>query len=74
MDLVALETSSGKRVYSFLSVAWGLISDVDIESEKYRSVGNFRFTIGALIRIVGRYTMLEKKLPEGHCVLVESER
>ena len=55
MDLVALETGSGKRLYSFLSVTWGLISDVDIESEKFRSVGNFRFTIGALVRIVGKY-------------------
>lgn len=52
MDLIAVETSSGKRLYSFLSVAWGIVSDVDIESEKYRSMGNTRFTVGVVSRII----------------------
>lgn len=63
MDLVALELESGKRIYSFLSVAWGLTSDVDIESEKYRRVGNFRFTIGAIVRILGMSAQRSKNLP-----------
>lgn len=54
MDLVAVDLSNGQRLYSFLSVGWGMIADVDIESEKYRSLGNFRFTLGAVIRIVGK--------------------
>ena len=53
MDLVAIDTGSGKRLYSFLSVGWALISDVDIESEKYRSLGGARFTVGAFVRILG---------------------
>lgn len=53
MDLVAVDLASGKRLYSFLSMGWGMIADVDIESEKYRSLGNTRFTLGAVIRIVG---------------------
>lgn len=52
MDLVAVDTQQG-RLYSFLSVAWGIVSDVDIESEKYRNLGNARFTVGALVRILG---------------------
>lgn len=51
MDLVAVDTLDG-RVYSFLSVTWGIIADVDIESESYRSLGNMRFTIGAIARIL----------------------
>ncbi|ELT99919.1 hypothetical protein CAPTEDRAFT_126517 [Capitella teleta] len=52
MDIVAVDTVSGKRLYSFLSVAWGLTSDVDIESERYRSMGGARFTVGAMARII----------------------
>ena len=54
LDLVAVDIASGARVYSFLSVTWGLISDIDIESERFRNMGNFRFTVGALIRISGK--------------------
>ena len=53
MDLVAVDTSK-KRLYSFLSVAWGIIADVDIESERYRRLGNARFTVGAVVRIVSK--------------------
>ena len=55
MDLVAIDTSSGQRLYSFLSVGWGLMSDVDIESEKYRSMGNARFTFMAIVKIASLY-------------------
>ena len=54
MDLVAVDTWGGRRVFSFLSVTWGIIADVDIESEKYRRLGPVRFTIGALVRIVSK--------------------
>ena len=53
MDLVAIDTSTGQRLYSFLSVGWGLIADVDIDSEKYRSIGNARFALMALVKIAG---------------------
>ncbi|NXQ84407.1 SPHK1 kinase, partial [Nyctibius grandis] len=48
MDLVSLSTASGKRFFSFLGFGWGFISDVDIDSEKYRRLGNARFTLGTL--------------------------
>jgi len=57
MDLVAIDTSTGQRLYSFLSVGWGLISDVDIESEKYRSMGNARFTLMAIFKIASLYSL-----------------
>ncbi|XP_056142818.1 sphingosine kinase 2 [Lampris incognitus] len=61
MDLVSVTTSSApshngrtsgpRRLFSFLSVAWGFVSDVDIESERYRGLGSARFTLGTLVRI-----------------------
>lgn len=45
MDVVSVTTSpppssnnhpaAPRRLFSFLSVAWGFVSDVDIESERY---------------------------------------
>ncbi|XP_029361180.1 sphingosine kinase 2 [Echeneis naucrates] len=61
MDLVSVTTSpppsnnsrtaTPRRIFSFLSVAWGFVSDVDIESERYRGLGSARFTLGTLVRI-----------------------
>ncbi|XP_014673634.1 PREDICTED: sphingosine kinase 1-like [Priapulus caudatus] len=52
MDLVALDLADGRRLYSFLAVAWGLVSDVDIESERWRPFGPMRFFLGFLARVV----------------------
>ncbi|XP_019732268.1 sphingosine kinase 1 isoform X2 [Hippocampus comes] len=51
MDLVSVHLFSGTRLFSFLSLAWGFVADVDIESEKYRHVGAARFTVGTLVRL-----------------------
>ncbi|XP_052003031.1 sphingosine kinase 2-like [Xyrauchen texanus] len=66
MDLVSITTSpiasssssnlnghppAPRRLFSFLSVAWGFVSDVDIESERYRGLGSARFTLGTLVRL-----------------------
>ena len=41
-------TQGDRRYYSCLSLAWGLISDVDLESEKIRFLGAYRFDVYAL--------------------------
>ncbi|XP_037641029.1 sphingosine kinase 2 [Sebastes umbrosus] len=61
MDVISVTTSPSpsnnsrpaapRRLFSFLSVAWGFVSDVDIESERYRGLGSARFTLGTLVRI-----------------------
>ncbi|OCT70778.1 sphingosine kinase 1 [Xenopus laevis] len=56
MDLVSVTTCSGIRSFSFLSVAWGFISDVDVESEKYRHMGSARFTVGTMVRVASLRT------------------
>lgn len=36
LDIMEIETPSReKKIYSFLSVAWGLLADIDLESEAY---------------------------------------
>ena len=45
LDLILVETRSA-RFYSFLSICYGLIADVDIESEKYRKLGVVRNILG----------------------------
>lgn len=50
-SLLSLQMASGQRVFSVLSLAWGFIADVDIESEKFRRLGKMRFTMGTLLRL-----------------------
>lgn len=52
MDLVRVETTS-QIMFSFLSVGWGLLSDIDIESERLRMLGGQRFTIWSVARLIG---------------------
>lgn len=51
LDLTSVCMASSQRLLSFLSLAWGFVTDVDIEIEKYRHVGAARFTVGTLIRL-----------------------
>lgn len=53
MDLVRVETHT-QVVYSFLSVGWGFIADIDIESERLRMLGSPRFTIWSIARLIGK--------------------
>lgn len=53
MDLVRVETHT-EVVYSFLSVGWGFIADIDIESERLRMLGSPRFTIWSIARLIGK--------------------
>uniref|UniRef100_H3AJD1 sphingosine kinase n=1 Tax=Latimeria chalumnae TaxID=7897 RepID=H3AJD1_LATCH len=56
MDLVSVTTASGHRFFSFLGVAWGFVSDVDIESERFRHMGPARFTLGVALRLASLRT------------------
>ncbi|XP_039715778.1 sphingosine kinase 1 isoform X4 [Pteropus medius] len=51
MNLLSLQMASGLRIFSVLSLAWGFIADVDIESEKFRRLGEMRFTVGTILRL-----------------------
>lgn len=43
-------------MFSFLSVGWGLISDIDIESERIRLIGYPRFTLWSIHRLINLRT------------------
>uniref|UniRef100_A0A3Q3L6B8 sphingosine kinase n=1 Tax=Mastacembelus armatus TaxID=205130 RepID=A0A3Q3L6B8_9TELE len=71
LDLVSIHLASQQRLFSFLSLAWGFVADVDIESEKYRHVGAIRFLMGTLVRLAslrvyqGRLAYLPVKESDG---------
>lgn len=52
MDLCLVNTISHPTVCSVLSIGWGLLADIDIESERYRFIGEARFTVYAIMRIL----------------------
>ncbi|KAF5906034.1 sphingosine kinase 1-like [Clarias magur] len=56
LDIVSVRLSTGPRLFSFLSLAWGFVADVDIESEKFRQVGAMRFLVGTLLRLASLRT------------------
>uniref|UniRef100_A0A1Q3G0Z1 sphingosine kinase n=1 Tax=Culex tarsalis TaxID=7177 RepID=A0A1Q3G0Z1_CULTA len=55
LDIVRVETRS-HIMFSFLSVGWGLISDIDIESERLRAIGGQRFTLWSVHRLISLRT------------------
>ena len=52
LDLISIQLANGTVLQSFLTVEWAIIADVDLESEKYRFLGDLRFSIGGLKRIL----------------------
>ena len=67
-DLATI-TQSGRKYYSFLSLAWGLISDVDIESEKIKFLGALRFDVYSLLlmSLLRTYKGRFSYLPHPNC-------
>lgn len=56
VSFVCFALSFAQILFSFLSIGWGLISDVDIESERLRSIGYPRFTIWSVHRLINLRT------------------
>lgn len=46
MDIATVETADKKPIYMTLLGSWGLVADIDIESEKLRKIGESRFVFG----------------------------
>lgn len=51
-DLCYVSTVSHPAVCSVLSIGWGIMADIDIESERFRFMGEPRFTVYAVWRIL----------------------
>lgn len=56
LDLLSVTLASGSRCFSFLAVAWGFVSDVDIQSERFRALGSARFTLGTVLGLATLHT------------------
>jgi len=54
LDLSVVTTSDGVEHMSFLSLSWGLISDIDILSESMRCIGELRLYVAAVYFILKR--------------------
>ncbi|XP_037818716.1 sphingosine kinase 1-like [Lucilia sericata] len=78
LDVVRVELKKQdnlSEMYSFLSIGWGIIADIDIESEKLRSIGAPRFTLWSIHRLVrlrtykGKVSYLPWRKPENTLVV-----
>jgi sphingosine kinase len=58
MDLAAIQLCDGRLVHAFLNVEWAIVADVDLESEKLRYMGNLRFLVGAVKRILSKFPII----------------
>ncbi|KAJ2611774.1 Sphingosine kinase 1 [Coemansia sp. RSA 1365] len=52
IDIMSVMQASGRTEYCFLSVTWGLLADIDIESERMRWAGAARFDLYGTLRIM----------------------
>ena len=63
-DVIEINNNNNK-LFSFLAITWGLISDIDINTECMRLLGSFRFDLGAI------WYLLRKKFYEGKLVYLD---
>ncbi|TYZ60516.1 hypothetical protein PybrP1_009294 [[Pythium] brassicae (nom. inval.)] len=54
LDVTSVRNSNGDTMYSFLSLEWAFIADVDLDSEKYRAFGGARFAISTVMKLLSR--------------------
>lgn len=52
LDVMNVTLASGQNQYCFLSMTWGLVADIDIESERMRWAGSTRFDLYGTVRLM----------------------
>lgn len=55
-SLATVQEENGTKTMMSLMSCWGYIADVDIESERFRFMGDTRFTVGALLALFKKKT------------------
>ena len=68
IDISKVDFQDGRVIYSFLSVSWSYIADVDIESDRFRCCGIIRYDLYGAWRLLSlkRYTgTFTWETPEG---------
>ncbi|GAA5961165.1 hypothetical protein JCM3765_001250 [Sporobolomyces pararoseus] len=67
IDLSSVTQKGGKRTFSFLTQAFGLMADLDLGTEHLRFLGDFRFTLGYI-----QGALTRRRYPMKLTVLVEN--
>jgi len=52
MDLTEIDAEYDGRIYSFLSTAWAVVADCDVNSEMIRCIGEARWTLWGIMRVI----------------------
>ena len=52
LDIATVVQAGHKPTFSFVSLSWAMISDIDLASEKYRWCGDFRFTFAGVLQMM----------------------
>uniref|UniRef100_K3WTL1 DAGKc domain-containing protein n=1 Tax=Globisporangium ultimum (strain ATCC 200006 / CBS 805.95 / DAOM BR144) TaxID=431595 RepID=K3WTL1_GLOUD len=55
LDIASVVNGKDAVMYSFLSLEWAFMADVDIDSERYRMFGGMRFTMSAIARLLSKH-------------------
>ena len=58
MDITTVETADKQTLYMTLLGGWGMVADIDIESEKLRKIGDTRFVFGRYILDIEKMFLL----------------
>lgn len=67
IDLCSVTQKNGKRLFSFLTQAFGLMADLDLGTEHLRFLGDLRFTLGYI-----QGALTRRRYPMKLTVLVEN--
>jgi len=65
-----------KNTFCFLSITWGIISDLDYNSEWLRKLGSFRFNIGAVMSLLKKksyYGILKTLKEDGEWEIIKGD-
>ncbi len=60
MDVATVQTIDSKQCYMTLLGNWGIMADIDIESESMRRLGEARFTLCKLFKCFNERTSLRQ--------------
>lgn len=77
MDVIDITNDSNDKILkSILGVSWGIISDIDINTEWMRRIGSFRYELGAIYYLLRKYTYtgeLQYKTHDGNFIIHRGE-
>ncbi|TMW55214.1 hypothetical protein Poli38472_013105 [Pythium oligandrum] len=62
LDMATILNDHQEVMYSFLSLSWAFIADVDFGSERFRMFGGFRFTIAIVSKLLSSLRPLNGKI------------